>query len=292
MSVDAGDGEGPAVALRALYEELAGCPDLRPGPTVDGAFRRLVRLVVDTPPEAAAAVLAHPAVRDLVDDLRSLCFEGEYQLELAWARRIAESPDPAAELGRFPFVANYRQLHALERDAVARLAEGAGGRRRPGRVAFVGSGPLPLTAFLLAGEGTQVDNVDRDPVALVASRRVAGALAVTGLGFVHLDAGGAVGGGAREGAGPGADLGAYGSVVLAALVGRTPDEKARVIAHLADAMAPGAVLVVRSARGLRTLLYPEVDPRALAGFDVLGSVHPTGEVINSVIVARKPVKDR
>ena len=127
MSVDAGDGDGPAVALRAIYDELAACPDLRPGPMVDDAFRRLVRLVVDTPPEAAAAVLAHPAVRDVVDDLRSLCFEGEYQLEVAWARRIAESADPAAELGRFPFVANYRQLHALERDAVAAAGRG----RRP-----------------------------------------------------------------------------------------------------------------------------------------------------------------
>ena len=276
MSVDAGDGEGPAVALRAIYDELAACPDLRPGPTVDGAFRRLVRLVVDTPSEAAAAVLAHAAVRDVVDDLRSLCFEGEYQLEVAWARRIAESPDPVAELGRFPFVANYRQLHALERDAVARLAEGADGRRRPGRVAFVGSGPLPLTAFLLAGEGTRVDNLDRDPAALAAS--------AAGRGCAGRDRTGLRPHGRRwrrqrrrrRGRGAAADLAAYGSVVLAALVGRTPDEKARVIAHLADAMAPGAVLVVRSARGLRTLLYPEVDPRALAGFDVLGTVHPDG----------------
>jgi len=282
----AGEDDRAALALRAIHDELAACPDLRPGPVVDAAFHRLVRLVVDTPQERASAVLAHAAVDDVVDELRTLCFEGEYQLEVAWARRIAESADPVAELGRFPFAANYRQLHALERDAVARLAEGDGARPLRGQVAFVGSGPLPLTAFLLAGEGTRVDNLDRDPSALAASRRVADALGVTGLGFLQMDAGA----GDDAGAEPAADLGAYGLVVLAALVGRTPDEKARVIAHLSRAMAPGAVLVVRSARGLRTLLYPEVDAGALAGFDVLGTVHPTGEVINSVIIARKPAK--
>jgi Nicotianamine synthase protein len=284
MPRDAGDGDSRAVArcavaVRAVHDELAACRDLQPGPVVDAAFRRLVRLVVDTQHEQAEAVLAHPALRDVADDLRSLCFVGEYQLEAAWAQRIANSDDPGAELGRFPFADNYRRLHAMEREAVERLAEADG---RSARVAFVGSGPLPLTAFLLAGEGVRVDNLDRDAAALALSRRVAGALGVTGLGFVQADAGGD----------DGVDLVGYGLVILAALVGRTPGEKAEVIAHVADAMAPGALLLVRSARELRTLLYPAVHSGALAGLEVLGTVHPTGEVINSVIVARTPPKER
>lgn len=280
MSRGAGDGDGRAVALRAIYDELAACPDLRPGPVVDDAFERLVRLAVDTPHDDAAAVLAHGAVRDVVDDLRALCYEGEVQLEAAWAGRIADSDDPGAELERFPYAANYRQLHEMERDAVARLAEGDA-RRAGGRVAFVGSGPLPLTAFLFAATGVRVDNLDRDAGALAASRRVADALGVSGLEFVHADA-----------TASGTTLDGYDLVVLAALVGRTPAEKARVIARLAEAMTPGSILLVRSAHGLRTLLYPAVDLGALAGFDVLGTVHPTGEVINSVIVARTPAKGR
>jgi nicotianamine synthase len=284
MSQGAGDGDiravaQCAVAVRAVHDELAACRDLQPGPVVDAAFRRLVRLAVDTPHEQAEAVLAHPTLRDVADDLRSLCFLGEYQLEAAWARRIADSDDPTAELGRFPFADNYRRLRAMEREAVERLAEADG---RSARVAFVGSGPLPLTAFLLAGEGVRVDNLDRDAAALALSRQVAGALGVTGLGFVQADAGGD----------DGVDLVGYGLVILAALVGRTPGEKAEVIAHVADAMAPGALLLVRSARDLRTLLYPAVDPGALAGLEVLGTVHPTGEVINSVIVARTPPRER
>jgi nicotianamine synthase len=274
MSHDAGDVDGYAATLRAIHDVLAACPDLRPGPVVDDAFGRLVRVAIDTPDELAPDVLAHDAVRDVADDLRALCCEGERQLEIAWADRIAASADPAGELELFPYLANYRQLCAMEQAALCRLA-GAG----PERVAFVGSGPLPLTAFLLGAGGTPVDNVDRDHVALGMSRRVTSALGLTSLGFVRGDA-------ADDG--PDLDLGDYDLVVLAALVGRTPHDKARILRRLADAMAPGAVLVVRGARGLRTLIYPEVHPAALTSFDVLGTVHPLGEVINSVTVARKP----
>jgi nicotianamine synthase len=49
--------------------------------------------------------------------------------------------------------------------------------------------------------------------------------------------------------------------------------------------------VVRSAHGARGFLYPVVDPEEIrrGGFDVLAVHHPEGEVINSVIIARKPV---
>jgi Nicotianamine synthase protein len=158
---------------------------------------------------------------------------------------------------------------------------------------------LPLTSFLLAVHGVRVDNLDRDADALVLSRRVADALGITGLEFRHVDVGltplrsdvglmplrGDVDLSPLRGD---VDLSVYDLVVLAALVGLTPAEKAGVLAHLADDMAPGALLLARSARGLRTLLYPEVDAGALAGFDVLGVVHPPREVINSVVLARKP----
>lgn len=52
-------------------------------------------------------------------------------------------------------------------------------------------------------------------------------------------------------------------------------------------MRPGAMLLARSARGLRTLLYPPVDLRAMPGFEVLEVVHPTDDVVNSVVVARR-----
>ena len=83
------------------------------------------------------------------------------------------------------------------------------------------------------------------------------------------------------------DLKDYEVVYLAALVGMDKEEKNRVIDHLAKYMAPGALLLLRSAHGARAFLYPVVDPCDLRGFEVLSVFHPTDEVINSVVIARK-----
>lgn len=82
-------------------------------------------------------------------------------------------------------------------------------------------------------------------------------------------------------------LRSYGVVFLAALVGLDKEQKVAVVEHLAKHMAPGAMLVVRSAHGARMFLYPVIDPGDLKGFEVLSVYHPDDEVINSVIIARK-----
>lgn len=262
--------------LCELHRDLSTCPNLRPGPEVDPLLTRLVHLVVSTGSEAVPAVLGHPWVRAIAGDLRAMAGAAEFELELDWAERIAVHPWPHAELAGFPYLDNYRELSRMESRAMAEIS----GRHPLRRVAFVGSGPLPLTSYFLVHEpGVTVDNLDRDVAAIEVSTRVAKVLDLEGVSFRTVDVG------------PGTDLSGYDLVVLAALVGSTCEEKRRVLAGLADSMAPGALLLVRSARGLRTLLYPAVQLDAFAGFDLLGVVHPHHDVINSVIVARKP-KDR
>jgi nicotianamine synthase len=268
---------GPATVvrnIRQIHHRLASAPDLRPGAGIDGLFRRLVHLVVTTPPGAAAAVLADPDVRALHTELVELCARGEYELELAWARRVAASPMPPLALVRFPYLGNYRQLAQLEHEALTVQ----GGDHRPVRRAlFVGAGPLPLSSLLLARRlGVTVDNLDRDAAAVDAARAVAGGLVAHDLAFRHDELAACD------------DLAPYDLVVLAALVGLTAEQKRRHLAHLLRVMAPGALLLARSAHGLRTLLYPAIELADLAGWDLLAVTHPTGPVINSVILARKP----
>ncbi|HEY8524626.1 MAG TPA: nicotianamine synthase family protein [Acidimicrobiales bacterium] len=266
--------EVPEVAaLRSLHRRLADQPHLRPGPEVDGLFGALVRLVLDTPLDREPGVLGAPVVQAIRASLHALCSEGEYQLELAWARRIAASPAPRRELARFPYADNYRRLARLELDLLAEVTDG-----RPRRVAFIGSGPLPLSSLLVAGElGAPVDNVDRDPAAVALGERVARALG-SALAFRCADVTALTA----------TDLGAYDVVILAALVGASGAEKRAVLDRLAATMAPGTVLLARSARGLRSLLYPAIDPAALAGFELQTVVHPVDDVVNSVVLARVP----
>ncbi|WP_433798872.1 nicotianamine synthase family protein [Actinomycetospora sp. CA-084318] len=257
--------------VRALHAALLACPDLTPGPRTNDIFSRLVALAVD--PAAAReadAVLADPAVAPLLPGLRQLCADGEFELERHWARRIVAATDPAAELARFPYHQNYVDLTRLEHHAVSGLVP-----HRVGRVLFVGSGPLPLTSMLLAQRyGCAVDNLDREPEAVTLGAALADVAGCTGLRF---DVGDVV---------DHHDLADYDLVYLAALAGLDPDAKLGLLSHLARTLAPGTLVLARSAHSLRGLLYPVLDPHDLPGMDTLSVVHPFTDVVNSVVVAR------
>ncbi|CBI17817.3 unnamed protein product, partial [Vitis vinifera] len=63
----------------------------------------------------------------------------------------------------------------------------------------------------------------------------------------------------------------------------------KILGHVRKYMKEGGTLLVRSAKGARAFLYPVVEEEDLLGFEVLTIFHPTNEVINSVVLARKPI---
>uniref|UniRef100_A0A8I6YTB7 Nicotianamine synthase n=2 Tax=Hordeum vulgare subsp. vulgare TaxID=112509 RepID=A0A8I6YTB7_HORVV len=212
-----------------------------------------------------------------------LCSAAEGKLEAHYADLLATFDNPLDHLGLFPYYSNYVNLSRLEYELLARHVPGIA----PARVAFVGSGPLPFSSLVLAAHHlpeTQFDNYDLCGAANERARKLFGASA-DGVGarmsFHTADVADLT-----------QELGAYDVVFLAALVGMAAEEKAKVIAHLGAHMVEGASLVVRSAHGARGFLYPIVDPEDIrrGGFEVLAVHHPEGEVINSVIVARKAVE--
>ncbi|WP_225997179.1 nicotianamine synthase family protein [Myceligenerans pegani] len=260
-----------AERLARLTDELAALASLTPSPDVNRLFSAVVRTVVTTPVTIAREVGARPGVTARADELRDLSARGEAQLEAHWSRRVADAADPVAELGRFPYRDNYRDLVAMELRLLRRHLD----RRAPRSVVVLGCGPLPLTATGYArGLGARTVAVDRDPAAVAAARGFLAATRDPGTVVVHDDA-------VRV------PLHEYDVVVLAALVGTTTTAKAALLRSLAERMRPGALLLARSAHGLRALLYPEIDTATMAGFDVLDVKHPAGDVINSMIVARR-----
>ncbi|CAH8275274.1 unnamed protein product [Arabidopsis lyrata] len=153
----------------------------------------------------------------------------------------------------------------------------------PTKIAFVGSGSMPFTSIVLAKfhlPNTTFHNIDIDPQAnLLASRLVSRDPDLSNRMIFHttdiLDV--------TE------ILRDYDVVFLASLVGVDKEAKLKVIEHLENHMAPGALLMLRSARGLRSFLYVDVDPCDLKGFEVLEIYHPSMSdgFVNSVMVARK-----
>lgn len=250
-----------------IADRLGDTPDLTPRPELNALFSELVGLSLELRGPAATRVLEGLGSR--LHQVRRLCSAGESALEQYWARRVAAAADPWAELERFPYVENYRHLTRLEVSALA----GVGAV--PGRVAMVGSGPLPLSGLFLAEEhDSEVLLIDRDGDCLVLGSQLLDALGL-GSRFQELCA---------DPATDDLDLTGCETVLLAALVGADDLEKRDCLRRTAAAMRPGTHLMVRSAAGLRELLYPPVDVAGVEGLRPLLEVHPHNEVVNSVVI--------
>lgn len=244
----------------------------------------------------------------ILPSLRAICDQAESALEAYWADRILtpsdkqQSKQDAHEtvferLKEFPYYTNYVELTRFELNAIMTAAS-----KVPRKFAFLGSGPMPLTSLCIlaalrdhanrvlshtingnhdAVQLLEIHNIDRDASAIELSENLCQALGRHGEGmrFVCDSAGS-----------DGYDLSSFDVVYVAALVGRSPAEKEQVMLSIAGKMKPGALLVVRSAWGLKTCLYGEVDitSRRLTGvLEPCLEAHPYGQVVNSVIVARK-----
>ncbi|EEF35224.1 Nicotianamine synthase, putative [Ricinus communis] len=148
---------------------------------------------------------------------------------------------------------------------------------QPKKVAFVGSGPMPLTSTILATHhlrSTHFDNFDIDEAANDVARKIMDSdsdlekrMKFETCDVVEV----------KE------KLREYDCIFLVALVGMSKEEKVKILGHVRKHMKEGGILLVTSANGARAFLYLD-----LVGFDVLSIFHPTNDVINSVVLARKP----
>ncbi len=256
-SADQGEPWTRIVATVAALEAT----DLQPCPLVNGLFGALVQAAVALPAD-------HPGIARYGPRVRPLCAVGESALETAWARRLIG--DPTA-LGAFPYLDNYV---ALVQGEWAALTATLG--RRPRRVVFIGSGPLPLTALLLHRlvPDLAVTCVDRDPDAVALGRQVAASVAgARAAVFVHAEA-------------DDLDPTGFDVVLVAALVGSTSAAKGATLARLASRLSQGALVAVRSvpADG-RELLYPRLAPADIpAPLRQVGQWTPPPSVINNVVL--------
>ncbi|CAN6186203.1 unnamed protein product [Urochloa humidicola] len=265
--------------IAGLAGAIAKLPSLSPCPEVNALFTELVTACI--PPSTVDVGTLPPELQEMRARLIRQCGDAEGLLEAHYSDLLAGFDNPLEHLGMFPYLNNYLLLSELEHGLLARHVPGP----PPARVAFVGSGPLPLSSLVLAARHLPAacfDNYDICGEANDRARRL-----------VRADAGLAARMAFRTSdvAHVTRDMASYDVVFLAALVGMAAEDKARVVEHLGRHMAPGAALVVRSAHGARGFLYPVVDPEEIrrGGFNVLAVHHPEGEVINSVIIARKPL---
>jgi nicotianamine synthase len=288
--------------IKHIYQQLVkASPSLHPSEHINALFTKLVQIcILPVDDKALQQVLNSPIIRQLQPHLRQLCSRGEYLMESAWSHSYIATPPPSVipsiddptwtrqvsqQLTKFTYYSNYVDLTRLECHAL--LAVGA----QLERIAWIGSGPLPLSSMemMLQHHTTirRIDNIDIDSEAISVSTRLNNHLPwpTSVRSRFHYHAINAV-------AYP--DYHQADVICLGALVGED-DGKLEVIQHIAKGMRPGAWLLIRSAHGLRQLLYPALVPSVhlhpcskLAGLvEVVLELHPHNDVVNSVLIARR-----
>ncbi|CAO2832541.1 unnamed protein product [Amaranthus hypochondriacus] len=263
--------------ISELYEKISNLESLKPSQDVNMLFTQLVHTCM--PPNPIDVTKLPNQIQEIRSNLISLCGEAEGLLEKHYSSILVSYDNPIDHFDIFPYYSNYLKLSLLEYNILTQHSTHA-----PKRVAFVGSGPLPLTSIVLALNHlreTQFDNYDNDPSANeMAARLVEPDPDLSVRMKFHTKDVMSVG---KE------ELKEYDVVFLAALVGMNTEDKIKIIHHLSKNMAQGTTLMVRSAHGARAFLYPIVNPEDLCGFEVLSVFHPMDEVINSIVIARKAI---
>ncbi|XP_071696837.1 nicotianamine synthase-like [Rutidosis leptorrhynchoides] len=263
-----------------IYNKISKLETLTPSKEVDALFTELVHTCI--PHSMINIATLPPNIQEMRSKLIRLCGEAEGHLEAHFSTILGTFKNPLHHLNVFPYYSNYLNLSRLEYNILNQHYSTSA--QSPKRVAFVGSGPLPLTSIVLASnhlKETAFHNYDIDSLAnSMASRLVSSDPDLSKrMSFYTTDIMDVTD-----------ELKDYDVVFLAALVGMDIDDKVKVIEHLAKYMAPGAILMLRSAHGARAFLYPVVDPCVLKGFDVLSIFHPDDDVVNSVVITRKFVE--
>ncbi|KAI9851397.1 MAG: putative 26S proteasome regulatory subunit, partial [Thelocarpon superellum] len=154
------------------------------------------------------------------------------------------------DLRQFPYYDNYVDLTRMEMHAIFSVI-----LRQPRMIAFLGSGPLPLSSICLVEAlhkhnprcPVQIHNIDWDPIAVNLSSQLCQRLggSCKAMRFACADIANEL-----------RDLREFDVIFLAALVGNSSAEKERIAASVSCRMRAGAIMVLRSSHSLRSLLYP------------------------------------
>ncbi len=246
---------------------LLAVNDFTPSKKVNGLFSFMVNRVIANP-----NLHQEFPYRYCKKSLRAQASKGEYHLEKYEAQKIICSQNPQQTMETFLYYHHYRTLVEREMRLFQSLT-----KRLPSHVVFLGSGPLPLTAILLAQNfGVQVTLVDRDDEAIALSGKVIDALQLSS--YIHA---------VKADAMNYADYRGVDMVLVAGLIEKSQAGEAELYRQLFQSISLETIVLIRSAKDARTLLYDEVSTEVDAYFYRLAEEHPSDFILNSMILCQK-----
>lgn len=255
--------------IKHIIDQLKAQPSLSPSPEINQLFNWLVSIIYEHANSHDDSNCILCLLLKELPELHRLCSTGEFEMECYWSKHFSTY---SKSLAQFPYYQHYQKLVVEEEKLLAKYCSA-----NQKRMLFVGSGPLPLSALLFAQNYKwQVDCLDKDQQAYWLGKRfIHSQNANKNIRCIHEDIY------------QYKQLRKYDIVVLGALVGSDHEQKQEIMKHLATHTNAETKLLVRSTKGLRTLLYPELKLEIIKFWKILEAKHPTDEVINSMVLLAK-----
>ncbi|MFZ1250222.1 MAG: nicotianamine synthase family protein [Candidatus Microsaccharimonas sp.] len=254
--------------LQPIIKNVLNLKTFSPSKEVDAVMSALVNGVVETP----SMLIAGSVTAKQKSKVRHISARTESELEKYWADRIVNSTKPLRTLSTFPYLDNYEELTVREVDLLAKTGLVLSKNHK---ALIIGSGPLPLSAYeLYCRTGVRVDHVDSSRQAIGLCQSFMKQLGIVSK-YYHS-------------VGEMVELeGDYDLILIAALAGDTAMDKQKIINRVLPHLSNNGRIILRSARGSRTLLYPAIKSNDIQGVHLLEEYHPTDYIINSVFVYGK-----
>jgi hypothetical protein len=153
-------------AINQTYELLSSAQDLSPSnEAVSRSVTDLRRILSEcVSPEMTEFLLTAPELKEARKNLPDLCGRAECETEKHWARSLIAQPD--CDITEFLYYPKYKALCGGEFDLFKQYSFD--------RISFLGSGAMPMTAFMLAhmNPDTPIVCVDFDEEACTLSRQL------------------------------------------------------------------------------------------------------------------------
>lgn len=248
--------------INKLYKDILNLDSLKPTYKVNKLFSSLVSYVLDPNNK-------NTLKETELEKLQEICSRAEYELEKHWAKKIIESDNPLKTLRKFPYFSNYRKLTQMEWFSLLSCTT-----HKTHKVVFVGGGPLPLTAIVMAQQYTdKITVLDIDETACELSSQLVRKLKLDKkIEIIKTDAS------------KFENYKNYNAFVVAALAGANMNSKRKILQKIKKDSPKLSHILARSSWGLREILYKPLDKKLYDIFEPVIEVKPKNDVVNSFVI--------
>lgn len=248
--------------LKTLYNKITSLESYKPSKNVNTLFSKLVKVALT---EGSSSSLT----ANELTNLQRICSLSEFELEKHWAEKLITNKKPLDEIESFPYINNYRKLTKMEWYSLLSCS-----KHEDHNILFVGGGPLPLTAIILASEyDNKVTILEKDDEAANISMQLITKLKLSDkINVIKIDASKFDG------------YKNFNVIMVAALAGINKNVKKKILSKIKSQSKNGIHVLARSSWGMREILYRPIDSDIFKLFKTEIEVRPHNDIVNSVII--------